>query len=302
MRVRKTVLILAGAVGALLAGLAVRRGRAATPLPDVRTGSCANGMEYSVVGSGSKTLLFIQGGPGTAVPSPTEMRVMARSVKPYVDDGFTVWAVTRRRGMPSGYTVSEMAEDYARTIRDELGGRVDLVVAEEFGGMIGQQLAADHPELLTHLALVRTAWRITEWGRDSDGRFGEALSSGRFAAAGAALLEEVVPGGRWLWLRRLLGPLVGRWLAGRAYHLPDVLVEAHAERDFDGRDALPRITAPVVLICGEDDRVFAEADARETVRLVPDGTFIRYAGASGLRAAASPRVPRDVLAFVNRNR
>lgn len=301
MRARGTFLILAGAVGALVAGLAVLRKRAA-PLPEVRTGAFANGMEYSAVGSGPKTLLVIQGGPGTVVPSPPEMRMMARSVKPYLDDGFTVWGVTRRRGMPAGYTVADMSEDYARTIRDELGGRVDVVVAEEFGGMIGQQLAADHPELLTHLALVRTAWRITEWGQGLDGRFGEALSSGQYAHAGAALLEELVPGRRWLWLRRLLGSLVGRWLAGRAYNLPDVLVETHAERDFDGRNALPHITAPVVLICGENDRVFAVDDAQETARLIPNCRFISYSSTGGLRAAASPRVPRDVLDFVNRER
>lgn len=135
-----------------------------------------------------------------------------------------------------------------------------------------------------------------------DGRFGEALSSGRYAHAGAALLEELVPGRSWLWLRRLLGPLFGRWLAGRAYNLPDVLVETHAERDFDGRDALPHITAPVVLICGENDRVFAVEDAQETARLIPTCTFISYAGTGGLRAAASSRVPHDVLAFVNGDR
>lgn len=153
MRALRTVLIVAGAAGVALTVVAVRR-KDAAPLPEVRTGTYANGMEFSAVGSGPKALLFIQGGPGTAVPSPPEMRMMASSVKPYLDDGFTVWGVTRRRGMPAGYTVSEMSEDYARTIEDELGGRVDVVVAEEFGGMIGQQLAADHPELVTQLALA----------------------------------------------------------------------------------------------------------------------------------------------------
>lgn len=262
----------------------------------VRIGAFANGMEYSAVGSGPKALLFIQGGPGgTVVPSRAEMRMVAGSVRTYLDDGYTVWGVTRRRGMPRGYSVADMAEDYARVIREELGGRVDVVVAEEFGGMIGQQLAAAHPDLLTHLALVRTAWRVTQWGRDVDGRFGEALSAGRCTGAGVALLEEVAPGARWQWLRRVLGPLAGRWLAGRGYNLPDVLVETHAERDFDGRDVLSRIRVPVVVICGEKDRIFAQEDAAELARLIPDSTLIRYPGErppDSRQPTSPPRHPR----------
>ncbi len=300
MRSRMALTLAAGAGAAL--GVVAWRRAARSPLPEMRIGAFANGMEYSAVGSGPKTLLFIQGGPGTVVPSRREMRMMVSSVKPYLEDGFTVWGVTRRRGMPRGHTVADMAEDYARVIRDEFGGHVDVVVAEEFGGMIGQQLAANHPDLLTHLALVRTAWRVTEWGRDVDGRFGEALSAGKFTDAGAALLEEIAPGPRWHWLRRLLGPLTGRWLAGRAYNLQDVLVETYAERDFDGREILPRIRVPAVVICGEKDQIFAQEDAADTARLIPAGTLITYPGASGLQAAASPQVPRDILAFIHPNR
>ncbi|MGM0385273.1 MAG: alpha/beta fold hydrolase [Actinomycetota bacterium] len=225
--------------------------------------------------------------------------MMAGSMEPYVDSGYTVWAVTRRRSMPAGYSIAEMARDYAGVIEAELGGRVEVVVGEEFGGMIGLQLAAERPELLDRLALVRVAWRVTDRGRDLEGRFGEALSSGRFAEAGAAMLEEVVPGSRWRWLRRLLGPPIGRWLASRDYHLPDVLVETRAEQDFDGREILPRIHTPVILIAGTDDHVFARNDVEETAQMLPDCTLVQYEGASGLRTVMSRRVPEDVLSFVN---
>jgi pimeloyl-ACP methyl ester carboxylesterase len=295
MRARRAAVVMTVGAGVLLVTLRRRRPRA-----QALRGSFANGMQYVVVGGGPKRMLFIMGGPGSALPSEREARMMAGSAAPYVADGYTVWAVTRRRDMSAGATIADMAADYADAIENDLGGRVDVVVAEELGGMIGLQLAADRPDLMDFLALVRTAWRVSEWGRETDGSFGEALGAGRYAEAGATALQEVVPGPPWAWLRRLLGPLVGRWLASRPYNLPDVLVETRAELAFDGRELCPRIDVPVILIAGTNDRVFAWDDVEETARLIPDCTLTRYEGTNGIRTASSPRVPRDVLAFIHR--
>ncbi|MCV2393120.1 alpha/beta hydrolase [Actinotalea sp. M2MS4P-6] len=296
MRLTRTVLtsMAAVALAAIILRAATRR-----PVPAAQTGTFANGMRYAVWDGGDKTLLAIMGGPGSALPSPRELAMMAGSLRPYLDDGFTVWTATRRRGMPTGYSVADMAADYAEVIETELGGKVDVVVGEELGGLIALQLAADRPELLDRLAVVRTAWQITEWGKDADGRFGEALSAGRFSDAGAAVLEEIVPGPSWATLRRSLGPLIGRWLATRDYDLADVLVETRAEQAYDGRAALPRIDVPVLIVVGGKDRVFAPALAAETAELIPRSRLVEYPTANGLRTASSPQVPRDVLAFVH---
>ncbi|MGB8021086.1 MAG: hypothetical protein WCF04_07665 [Candidatus Nanopelagicales bacterium] len=36
--------------------------------------------------------------------------------------GFTVWILTRRRGMPVGHAIADMADDVAEAIADELDG------------------------------------------------------------------------------------------------------------------------------------------------------------------------------------
>jgi len=117
---------------------------------------------------------------------------------------------------------------------------------------------------LGHLALVCTAWRITEWAQAVDRRFGEALGAGRFAEAGTALLKEVAPADRMRWLRGRLGHLVGRWLAGRGYPLPDVRIETLAEMDRDTRAILSQITVPLLLVCGDHDLAFAKDAVEET--------------------------------------
>ncbi len=295
MRVAPIVLtaVAAAAAAAILAA------KARAPAPEAHTGTFANGMEYLRWDGGPRTALFVMGGPGSAIPSPRERSMMVGSLRPYLEDGFTAWTATRRRGMPEGYSVADMAADYAQVIETEIGGRVDVLVGEELGGMIALQLAADRPELVGLVAGVRTAWQVSEWGRDADGRFGEALSAGRFAEAGAAVLEEFVPEPSWARVRRAVGPLVGRWLASRAYDLADVLVETRAEQTYDGRSALPRITVPTLLIGGGRDRIFTPGLVAETASLIPRVTVVEYPKAIGLQTVSSSQVPRDVLEFVH---
>src|SRR5512146_2221480 len=88
-----------------------------------RHGKFADGIRYVTWGSGPKTLLFIS---GEEAPAGLILRSFRWLLAPYVEAGYAVWIVGRRHPLPVGYTVADMAEDYARVIDDEFGGRVDL--------------------------------------------------------------------------------------------------------------------------------------------------------------------------------
>ncbi len=268
-----------------------------------RSGTFANGMEYLAWGSGPKTVLYIQGGPGSVLPTKgMPLRMVRRMLDPYARAGYTVWAVTRRRHMPAGHTIADMADDYAQLISQEFGGRADLVVGESYGGLIGQYLAAFHPGSFGHLALVVAGLaEAPDWVADVDYRWGAALARGDTAGAGTVAAEYLLPGKSMRWLRRLIGPLFGRMMFA-GYDCPpgDILVEAQAEKAFDSRAVLPRIKAPVLLICGDRDRFIPKDAAEETARLIPGCTLIWHKGGH-LRAGSSSRVAQDVLAFVDRS-
>lgn len=292
MRRSGVMVVLAGAAAAV--GWRLRSSRAA-PVP-FRRGTSANGMDYAVIGRGPRVLLFLQGGPGSSA-SPTASRLRPW-ILPLAEAGFAVWVVTRRRGMPTGHSVADMAADYARLVTEELGGRVDVVLGESFGGLIAQQLAAAHPELVGRLVLLSSACEISAWVKDVDTRMSAAMEDGEWATAGATFAEYLLPSERMWWARRLLGPLAAHMLTSGPYPVSDLVVETRAEVAFDGRADLPRIDLPVLLVSGDRDLFFPRALVDETARLVPDCTLIRRAGKGHIRSSVDRRNAADVRTFV----
>ena len=273
-----------------------------TTAQQVRRGTFPNGMEYLTWGHGPRTLLSILGGPGSFVPTGAMARMIVRQSRPYVAAGYAVWIVTRRRGMPAGHGIADMADDYADVVAEHLGGRVDVVVGESYGGMVAQYLAALHPEALRRLVLVVSGCEVSEWGKDVDTRLGAALARKDATAAGTAFATYVLPGDRLRWPRRLLGPLVGRALFADELCPPgDVLTEVRAETSFDSRSVLPTVRVPVLIVSGDRDRFFPPAIIDETAALIPDCTVVRYRGRGHLGTGTDKRVAADVLAFLGRD-
>ena len=77
--------------------------------------------------------------------------------------GFAVYMVSRKPGLPAGYSMQDMSNDYATMIKDELGGPVD-VMGISTGGPMAQYFAVDHPKLIRRLVLAMTGYRLTEQG------------------------------------------------------------------------------------------------------------------------------------------
>ncbi len=116
-------------------------------------GVFSNGIPYGKWGNGPKTMLVFQGGPGNAIPRSMGFTFFAKKFNPFTDD-YTVYFATRKTGMPESYTTQLMAKDYADVIREDFGGRVDVVLGLSFGGMIGQHFAAKYGDLADFIILA----------------------------------------------------------------------------------------------------------------------------------------------------
>lgn len=296
MSERRTTAILGAvsvaAAAAVASGVAARR-RVKASKPLTRRGTFSNGIEYAALGTGPRAMVFLPGGPGT----PTWDKAQARSFLPaYATGDFTVWWLSRRRNMPTGHTIADMADDVAQAI-DELGGRVDAVVGASYGGFIALHLAARHPGSVGRVVLLGSTAVIPEEGQALDRRFGEALGNGRFTEAGEAALEEMPV--RSPLARRLLAPIVGRMLASWHLNGSDVLVEMEAEMAYDARPILAQVTAPVLIVAGTGDFLLPREVIEETARGLRDCTVIWHDGANHVRTIKGTRTAGEVLAFLD---
>lgn len=264
-----------------------------------RVGHFANEVEYASWGDGPKTMLWLQGGPGSDIPRGAFGWLAASQFRPFLDQGYTVWSLTRRRNMPLGHTIADMADDVADVIVEKFG-RVDLVVGISYGSLIAQYLAARHEDRVAQVVLALSGVRVSVWGGDVDRRWAEARAAGQLGEAGAVFLEYLLAGERWRSLRERLGPFVGRMFSSEETPAEDLRVEADAEVAFDSHDVLPHIHVPVLLLVAEHDRFFPTWIAAETQALIPDCTVVRYPGKGHVGAAMSGRIPRDVLAWLER--
>jgi pimeloyl-ACP methyl ester carboxylesterase len=302
MRRGSVITLVAGSVaGAVLAGALVRyRLRMRGPArPKPVTGSFANGMGYARLGTGPKTLLWL-GGPFLGAPGGPYLALMTHMLRPFVAAGYSVWIVSQRPNMTMGYTVADMAEDYARVIAGEFGGKVDLVIGDSTGGMIGFCLAARHADRFGHIAIGVAGYTLPEQGKVANRDSARLLSEGRKTEAAAVLGNLLYPG-----IPAPVAPVLAAIMARVSYAAPyipsDVTIVADAANAFDGREILPEISVPVLLVCGDRDRWFPKEVYEETARLIPDCTLKLYPGKDHLGAMFSRRFPQDVLDFVRQH-
>ena len=163
-------------------------------------GTFRSGLPYNRLGHGPRPLVVVQGLVFENKPQPG----LATRMYHFLGDDYTVFSVVRKPGLPAGYTLRDMADDYAAMIREEFGGPVD-VIGISTGGSIVQHLAADHPDVVRRLVIHSSAHRLNDAGqRGADGGRAPgqpaALARGLGdAAALHAAARSVDRRAGWLW-------------------------------------------------------------------------------------------------------
>jgi pimeloyl-ACP methyl ester carboxylesterase len=266
----------------------------------VEYGSFKNGIPYVRLGEGAKDLVVFQGGPGNMIPRGIGLRMLTRGLAPLLED-HTLHLVTRKPGLPTGYTTRDMSDDYAQMIEEAFDGHVDLVIGTSYGGVIAQHFAADHADLCDHIVIAMAAHKGSEAGMQIDYRFAELMSQGRPRAASACLAEVLAPREP---LRTLMRGVL--WLAGSSMldttcetFASDILVEAQAELDHEATESLKRIRIPVLILCGAEDPYFPREYVEEMAGMIEHATLKLYEG-KGHEIITDKRFGHDVLTFMNR--
>jgi pimeloyl-ACP methyl ester carboxylesterase len=208
-------------------------------------------------------------------------------------DEFTVYLVNRRPGLPSGYSMKEMADDYAVMIREEFGAPVD-VIGISTGGSIAQHFAADHPDLVRRLVLHSNAHTLSDAAKRGQMEVGNLARQGRWREAWAVLLAFMHP---HTWPGRFLVWFSSSILSLAApKHPSDLVVTIEAEDAHEFRGRLGEITAPTLVVAGARDLFYSVALFHETAAGIPNARLILYQRMG--HPAAGKQFRRDLLNFL----
>jgi pimeloyl-ACP methyl ester carboxylesterase len=259
----------------------------------VITGYSKNGLPYYRIGSGSRTLVLFDGlSFNHKPPSGFMLKMIPGSIK-LIAESFTVYTVGRKPDLPAGYSIQDMAADYATMIREELEPPVDIMGLST-GGPIAQYFVVDYPELVNRLVLASTGHRLSDYGKLLQRRLADQALAGRWSA-GAATLAEGIFSGVARPLMVSIFWLFGNLMFGNSANPLDGIVEIEAEDRHDFTDRLAEIRMPTLVIGGELDKFYS---IRQMAEGIPNARLVLFKN-TGHAAMMKRRFGENILAFLN---
>ena len=206
-----------------------------------------------------------------------------------------------RSEKPAGpYSLIDMADDVVAVLDDADIASAHIVGAS-MGGVIAQILAVNNPERVASLTLACTACRNHEWRHELMLEWVDIAQSQGMRALGAAAVRWMV-GPRSL---RRFAPALGLaapLLLGAPVHGFVAQVQAILALD-DGSmpDQLGSITAPTLVVVGNQDILTPRADSEEIAERIPGAELAVIAGAAhGLMVEHGSTFNRVVTSFISR--
>ncbi|HUE32542.1 MAG TPA: alpha/beta hydrolase [Mycobacterium sp.] len=197
-----------------------------------------------------------------------------------IDSRGTGWS----RSAPSPFTISDLAAD-ARDVLKACGIDRATVLGISMGGMIAQELAIRHSEIVEKLVLVATMPPTPAHTPMSRGALGLTLSrplrdrrlreffvttwaqttGNGFAASHPEVFDE-------------LGDQIMRRITPRS----GLVNQARAIMSWHGPGRLQRVSAPTTIVHGDQDPLIAVDNGRRLARLIPTARYVELAGVGHL--------------------
>jgi pimeloyl-ACP methyl ester carboxylesterase len=258
----------------------------------VTEGRLSAGLPYLRLGQGPPLVMALGGAAEHATPAGF-LRRMSLSTATEFAGHFTVYVTSRKPGLAPGCTMADIAADYAKAIKDDIGEPVAFH-GTSAGGSVALQLAIGYPHLVRRLVLAAAACRLSPSGRQLLAEVARLIKAGDPRQASAQVAGALAPRP----LRYPAGALA--WLAGplAASNPADMLITNAAAVAFDAEPELHRVRAPTLVIGGSTDPYYSEDLFRLTAAGIPDGRAVIFPRKGHLYASASKAAANIALGFL----
>ena len=197
------------------------------------------------------------------------------------------------------FTLEQMADD-ALAVLDAAGIETAHVVGASMGGVISQIVAVKYPHRVRSLTLVCTACRNHPWRQ-------ELLQTWAKTAADKGMIEVGKEAAQWVMSPRSFRRLVpaftwmGPLAALRPRHSFVSQIDAILNTREDLVDQLSTITAPTLVIVGNQDILTPRGDSEEIAERIPNAELVVISGAAhGLMMEHSSTFNRILIEFLQR--
>ena len=197
------------------------------------------------------------------------------------------------------FTLEQMADD-ALAVLDAAGIETAHVVGASMGGVISQIVAVKYPHRVRSLTLVCTACRNHPWRQ-------ELLQTWAKTAADKGMVEVGKEAAQWVMSPRSFRRLVpaftwmGPLAALRPRHSFVSQIDAILNTREDLVDQLSTITAPTMVIVGNQDILTPRGDSEEIAERIPNAELVVISGAAhGLMMEHSSTFNRILIEFLQR--
>ena len=192
-----------------------------------------------------------------------------------------------------------MADD-AIAVLDAAGVETAHVVGASMGGVISQIIAVKYPHRVRSLTLVCTACRNHPWRQ-------ELLQSWAHTAEEKGMIEVGKEAAQWVMSPRSFRRLVpaftwmGPLAALRPRHSFVSQIQAILDTREDLVDELSSITAPTMVIVGNQDILTPRGDSEEIAERIPNAELVVISGAAhGLMMEHSATFNKILIEFLQR--
>ena len=197
------------------------------------------------------------------------------------------------------FTLEQMADD-ALAVLDAAGIETAHTVGASMGGVISQIVAVKYPHRVRSLTLVCTACRNHPWRQ-------ELLQSWAKTAEEKGMIEVGKEAAQWVMSPRSFRRLVpaftwmGPLAALRPRHSFVSQIDAILNTREDLVDQLSTITAPTMVIVGNQDILTPRGDSEEIAERIPNAELVVISGAAhGLMMEHSSTFNKILIEFLQR--
>jgi pimeloyl-ACP methyl ester carboxylesterase len=256
------------------------------------SGYSNNNLPYIRIGSGERIIVIFDGLDFTHNPPHSMGLTMYGYIKQLVTAGYTVYQVRRKPGLPDGYSMKDMADDYAVMIKEEMKYPVDIMGLST-GGSIAFYFAADHPGLVRRLIFASSGYKLNEKGKALQLEVAALARAGKLGAASSKLMEGVLSGFSLFFAKIMTRLFAGAMFPGGK--TSDGIIEIEAEDKHNFKDRLAEINCPTLVIGGDSD--FFYGPLEDTASGIPGAKLVLYKNA-GHGAIMKKEFTADILAFL----